>query len=134
MKKLALLLVVMLSGCAFITESYLAAKFDPVEYQTIVKIRAMAKNSNVECSDHAASKANAIALSKELDYLIMYDEPVAHNTEVQHSLSELRNIVNGLVNQYTDAAIVSPAFCSIKFKIIENDAGIIQKVIGNKPR
>jgi len=127
-------LISLLSSCAFITDSFLLAKFDPIEYQSMVKIRVMAKDAIATCDDREVSKANVEKLKKELEFLITYDEPIAHNTNVQHSLNELHEIVNGLSKHYKDTEKVSTTFCVLKLQIIANDAGVIQKVIGTKPK
>ena len=124
----------LLSGCAFLTDSFFLAKFDPIEYRSIVDIRALARNSILQCDDGITSKTNARYIVNEIDFLILYDEPFAHNTDVQKSLVELHNIAAGLHQQYSKEDNVSVAFCKLKFSTIDVDAGIIQKVIGSKPK
>jgi hypothetical protein len=50
------------------------------------------------------------------------------------SAGDLREIAQGLDNQYTHAAKVSPAFCKIKFESVETSADRMQTIIGARPR
>lgn len=135
MKKIIVYLsVILLSSCAFISDSYFLAKFDPIEYKSIVDIRVLARSSEAYCDTPSVSASNAQLVVEEIDFLMLYDEPITHNLDIQKSLIELRKIAVGLKQQYNITDTVSPAFCKLKFSTIDINAGIIQKVIGNKPR
>jgi hypothetical protein len=135
MKKLILLSVIMLTGCATVNEAVDAflMKYDNNEYKIITEIRTKASYGKDNCSYVEDSKK----LAKELEYkslfLKNYAEKLPHNKPVQESSVELHNMVKGLSDMY-DKGSVSPVFCKIKFTSIEESATRIQQSEGNKPR
>lgn len=135
MKKLLLIVVILLSGCATINDlmdAYLM-KYDNNEYKLITEIRTKAGTAKDKCSDSAESKRVAKELAYTSSFLMHYAEHLPHNKPMQKATIELNDMVKGLADRY-DAGTVSPVFCKIKFKNIEDSANTMQQSEGSKPR
>jgi hypothetical protein len=135
MKKLLLITVLMLSGCATINDvmdAYLM-KYDNNEYKLITEIRTKAGSAKHTCSDAVESKKLAKELSYNSTLLMHYAEHLPHNKSIQRATVELHDMVKGLSDRY-DSGSVSPVFCKIKFTNIEESANRMQQSEGKKPR
>lgn len=129
---LSLFLVVSLSGCSTLIESYLM-KYDVVEYQQISEIRTLAHFSKEHCDNQDVSKQNADVLYKKTFQFKNYVEFLPYNSKVIPASIELDKMAQGLTELYRKGN-VSSAFCKIKFDNVEKNAEIMQKTIGAKPR
>lgn len=135
-KFLILLLIIIISGCATVNtmvDAYLM-KYDPVEYKLIVDIRTISMLAKDKCDDTELSKKTANRLSALSLELMHFAEFQPHNKPVKESSVDLNNMVQGLRNQYNSDKPVSPIFCKIKFKSIEDTAIKIQQIEGSKPK
>jgi hypothetical protein len=133
MKKV--LLVLLLSGCATFNDALDAylMKYDNNEYKLITEIRTKAGVAKDKCSDSVESKRLAKELLYTSTFLMHYAEHLPHNKPIQQATVELNDMVKGLSDKY-DSGTVSPVFCKIKFKNIEDSANIMQQSEGKKPR
>jgi uncharacterized protein YceK len=135
MKKLLLVTVLSLSGCATINDAIDAylMKYDNNEYKLITEVRTKAGSAKNNCADIIESKR----ISKELLYtstfLMHYAEHLPHNKPIQQATVELNDMVKGLSDKY-DSGSVSPVFCKIKFTSIEESANKMQQSEGKKPK
>lgn len=136
MKKLLLVGVLLLSGCATfdtLVDSFLM-KYDSSEYQQIADIRTTASLSKGTCDNFDVSKQQADTISKKTVGFKNHTQYLPHNDKVINSAIDLDKMAQGLKDQYTKNDKVSTAFCKIKFETIEKSAETIQKVVGSKPR
>ena len=132
MKRLILITLLLLNGCALV-DAYRMTKYDPNEYRMITEIRYSAQQAKTQCNNATLSQNNSINLSTQTHIFVLYSEHVPSNDRVIAAANELDAIAQGLSNQYTKAT-VSTAFCRIKFENIESSADYMQKVIGARPR
>ena len=132
MKKLILLTVVLLSGCARLIEAYLM-KYDPNEYKLATDIRTQASFAKELCNYPLISKTNAENIVFFTTTLKNYAEQLPHNKPMQESSIQLNDIAQGLKNQYNSEK-VSEVFCRIKFKSIEDNSIKMQQIEGSKPK
>lgn len=133
MKKIALALVVMLSGCTAV-DSYLLGKFDNNEYMLITQIRTDAAKAIKSCDNAIASAASAEVIADKTQLLENYSEKLQHNDDVYNASKNLNEIAQGLVKQYQTGKPVSAVFCKLKFGSLQNSAVTIQPIIGKRPR
>ena len=135
MKSILLMSVLLLSGCATFNDALDAflMKYDNNEYKLITEIRTKAGSAKDKCNDPIESKRIAKELAYTSTFLMHYAEHLPHNKPVQQATVELNDMVKGLADKY-DSGTVSPVFCKIKLKNIEDSANVMQKSEGNKPR
>jgi len=134
MRKLLLIsAVLMLSSCTVI-DAYLMTHYDPNEYNNITVIRADAGQFKNKCDDAVASRANAERIAYETNAFKLYSENIPKNDDNYKAATSLNEIAQGLVERYNKGDPVSPVFCKLKFGAIENSAGLMQHVIGKRPR
>ena len=133
MKKIALALVVMLSGCTAV-DSYLLGKFDNNEYMLVTQIRTDAAKAIKSCDNAIASAASAEVIADKTQLLENYSEKLQHNDDVYNASKSLNKIAQGLVRQYQSGKPVSVIFCKLKFGCLQNSAVTIQPIIGKRPR
>lgn len=132
MRKLLLLLVLALNGCAAY-DAYVITGFDGNEYQLITQIRVDASRFVKQCGSPSAT-ANAAQIAYETEMFEKYSEQLPHNVDGYKAAIELNQIAQGLQDRYDIGAPVSSTFCRVKYSSIENSAKILQHVIGNRPR
>ena len=132
MKRLALLLIPLLSSCAVI-EAFNTPRFSANEYQHIVDIRTMARTGATFCKDATKAFALATSVSDKTQMFMMYEEHLYANTDATKAAKSLDEIAQGLTKRYASPP-VPEVFCRIKFEGIENAANVVQHVIGNRPR
>ena len=133
MKKIALALVVMLSGCTAV-DSYLLGKFDNNEYMLVTQIRTDAAKAIKSCDNAIASAASAEVIADKTQLLENYSEKLLYNDDVHNASKSLNKIAQGLVRQYQSGKPVSVIFCKLKFGSLQNSAVTIQPIIGKRPR
>jgi len=129
MKKLVLIALMVLPGCALI-EAY-NLKYDVMEYNQITEIRTSAHLAKNKCSDPIEAAGPAILIGTKTLNFANYtqyrsDKPTAA------AAVKLNEIAQGLVEKFENIP-VSPMFCKIKFEEIEKSAEVMQKTIGAKP-
>jgi hypothetical protein len=130
MKRLVLLSLLCLSGCALV-DSFLM-KYDPNEYALIADIRNSAGQAKGTCDTPDVAKSQAVSIANKTNYFVQYTQYLPHNEPTKKSAVDLNDIAQGLTKQYQGN--VSPAFCKIKFGMIEKSAELIQQTVGAKPR
>jgi hypothetical protein len=132
MKKLLLTLIITLTGCSTIQESFLM-KYDTNEYAQITAIRTTAELSKDSCDKNDEARVNATTLAHQTALFKNHTEFLPYNTKVIAAAGDLDKMALGLSTQYQKGP-VSPAFCKIKFGSIAQSAEMMQKTIGAKPR
>ena len=136
MKKLILLFLILLTGCASfndLKEAYLM-KYDANEYMQISDIRTTASYAKQTCTDVTESKRQAEAISKKTTTFKNYVQYLPYNSKVINASQDLDKIAQGLNDQYQKNDKVSAVFCKIKFDAIETSSETMQKTIGVKPK
>jgi hypothetical protein len=136
MKKIILITVIALSGCASFSdlkEAYLM-KYDSNEYYQISDIRTSAYYAKQNCSNYDESKQQADSISKKTLAFKNFVEHLPNNSKVTTASVNLNGIAQGLKDQYQKNDKVSAVFCKIKFESIETSAETMQKTIGAKPK
>jgi len=131
MKKLLLIALLSLNGCAMI-DAYLM-KYDVMEYSNITEIRTAANISKSSCNNPVEANVLAQAISLKTLHFQNYTQYLPHNEPVKKAAIKLNEIAQGLSDKYKSGT-VSPAFCKIKFEEIEKSAETMQATIGDKPR
>ena len=131
MKRLAFLLVPLLSSCA-VYDAITMTGFDPNEYRIITEIRVDASHYKTQCGTPLAPE-NALAMANKTELFEVYSEQIPNNTDSYKAATSLNEIAQGLVNRYNTPP-VPDLFCKLKYGSIENSAKVIQHVIGNRPR
>jgi hypothetical protein len=132
MKRLALLLLPVLSSCA-VYDAVMMTGFDPNEYRIITEIRVDASHYKDDCGNPLLAQANAVAMARKTDLFEAYSEQIPNNRDGHKAAVSLNEIAQGLAHRY-DTPPVPPLFCKLKYTSIENSAKVIQHVIGNRPR
>jgi hypothetical protein len=133
MKKLILLMVVMLSGCAAV-DAVLMTKFDSNEYQIITEIRLNSEKYVDQCNDPEVSKSNAADMAYRTRLFELYSQELPRNGDGVQAATALNEIAQGLAKKYNNGDMVSPLFCKLKFEGIEHSADTIRHVLANRPR
>lgn len=133
MKKLLLIPLLLLSGCALV-DAYLMTHFDPVEYQQITDIRYNAHANIADCGDEVKSKFNANAIAYKVGLYHAYESDIPHNEDSIKASTALNEIAQGLSTRYNGTDKVSAVYCKLKFGAIESSATLIQSVQGKRPR
>ena len=132
MKRLAVLLLPLLSSCA-VYDAIMLTGFDPNEYQIITEIRVDASRYKDACGNPLLAQTNAVTMSYKTDLFEAYSEQIPNNNDGYKAAKSLNEIAQGLAKRY-DTPPVPPLFCKLKYTSIENSAKVIQHVIGNRPR
>jgi hypothetical protein len=135
MRKLltAVLVASGLSGCAAV-DAYLMAKYDPVEYDYMVKIKTLSDMSVSTCNDFAASKKNADEIYFLNKSLVNFSTHIPREQNVQKMAEELLNITQGMSDRYKSNTTVSQVYCEMKFKSVSSSVESMLIVTGKKPR
>lgn len=133
MRKITLItLVLVLNGCALI-DAYRMSRFDNNEYMLVNRVRTQASIAVDLCESPKIKQSVDKVYASSLE-LKNYSASIPENQETIKMTAELVEIAKGLNERYDNSDDVSPAYCKVKFKSIENNASTIQKVIGAKPR
>ena len=132
MKKLLLIAILALPGCALIS-AYNMAHFDNNEYALINSVQTIAAVGVTKCDT-----AEIIPLVDRLYYktqeLKNYSAGIGNNDSTIVMTKDLNTIVSELSERYHNADSVSPAYCKVKLSLIEKNAITIQTAIGAKPK
>ena len=132
MKRLALLVVPLLSSCA-VYDAITMTGFDPNEYRIITEIRVDATHYKNNCANPLLAQVNAQAIADKTELFEVYSEQIPNNNDSYKAAVSLNEIAQGLVRRY-DTPAMPVLFCKLKYSSIENSAKVIQHVIGNRPR
>jgi hypothetical protein len=132
MRRLLILLVGLLSGCA-VYDAYMMTGFDGNEYQLIVQIRVDANKFSKQCKTDLAA-ANSQQIAYETTMFEVYSEQIPHNNNGYGASRSLNEIAQGLAARYNTGTPVPELFCKLKYGAIEHSAEVIQHVIGARPR
>jgi hypothetical protein len=123
MKKLLLILaVVSLSGCASLME-YIPSSWDVNQAKVITDIQVQARH--FDCKGDQAQQLKSLALNVE-----WFD--IYAKTKPTRDIAKLTGTVTSTVKEYQDrlkTGPVSPMYCDIKLKIIQQQADILAKSV-----
>jgi hypothetical protein len=123
MKKLLLILaVVSLSGCASIME-YIPSSWDVNQAKVITDIQVQARH--FDCKGDQAQQLRSLALNVE-----WFD--IYAKTKPTRDIAKLTGTVTSTVKEYQDrlkTGPVSPMYCDIKLKIIQQQTDILAKSV-----
>jgi hypothetical protein len=131
MKKLLLLLVVVLPGCA-VYDAVMMTSFDANEYRIVTEIRVDAGYYKTECGNTTA-QSNASAMARKTELFERYSEQIPHNQDSYDASRNLNEIAQGLLKRYANPP-VPELFCKLKYGAIESSAKVIQHVLAQRPR
>jgi len=139
MKKIfyIILLLNCLVGCA-VYDNYFKAGYDNQEYEHIVEIRLLARQGVQMCGNpyKVTKSKTAEIISQMLDkaeLFEIYEEHRPKNDSEYDAAVKLREIIESFNNRYQKGS-VSYFYCKTKFESIDSSAGVIQSVIGNRPK
>jgi hypothetical protein len=110
------------------------AKYDPVEYDYMVKIKTLSDLSVATCNDASVSKKNAEDLYFYNKSLVTFSTHIPRDQNVQKMSEELLNITQGLKDRYKSNTNVSQTYCEMKFKSVSSSVESMLIVTGKKPR
>jgi hypothetical protein len=131
MKKI-LILILLLNGCA-VYDNYFKTGYDNQEYEHIAEIRLLARQGALECGNPYKAANITSDLLNKAELFEIYEEHRPKNDSEYDAAIKLREIVEGLNKRYQEAS-VRYFYCKTKFESIDSSAGVIQEVIGNRPR
>ena len=119
MKQLATLLVVLaLTGCANIMEK-IPSRWDVNQAKVITDLQQQTRN--FDCKGDQATQINSIA--KNVEWFDIYSQ-----TKPTRDIAKLTKTVNETVKEYQERLAkgpVSPLYCDLKKKIIQQQVDII---------
>ena len=119
MKKLLLILAVVgLSGCASVME-YIPSRWDVNQAKVITDIQLQTRN--FDCKGDQAAQINALALNVE-----WFD--IYAKTKPTRDIAKLTGTMTTTIKEFKDRMAtgpVSPLYCDIKKKIIQQQADIL---------
>jgi len=123
MKRLATLLVIIsLTGCASIME-YIPSSWDANQAKSITDIQQQAKH--IDCKQDLVPQVNQLA--KEVEWFDIYSQ-----TKPTRDINKLTGTIKDTVKELQDRVIkgpVSPLYCDLKKKIIQQQADILAKSV-----
>ena len=123
MKRLAaLLLIISLTGCASIME-YIPSSWDANQAKSITDIQQQAKH--IDCKADLVPQVNQLA--KEVEWFDIYSQ-----TKPTRDINKLTGVIKDTVKELqerVDKGPVSPLYCDLKKKIIQQQADILAKSV-----
>lgn len=123
MKKLLLILaVVSLSGCASLME-YIPSSWDVNQAKSITDIQQQARR--IDCRADLPPQVNQ--LSKEVEWFDIYSQ-----TKPTRDINKLTGVIKDTVKELQERVAkgpVSPVYCDLKKKIIQQQADILAKSV-----
>jgi hypothetical protein len=122
MKKVALLGVLLLVGCANVT-------FDPNQYDSFITIKETADDAVVNCDKPKVIQQSLADIQTKLKHQLIYAKYRAYMTQMESSIASLLEIVDGAKKQY-DSSEPSIAYCTAKMNNISAGATTIFATIG----
>ena len=123
MKRLATLLVIIsLTGCASIME-YIPSSWDANQAKSITDIQQQAKH--IDCKADLVPQVNQLA--KEVEWFDIYSQ-----TKPTRDINKLTGVIKDTVKELQERVAkgpVSPLYCDLKKKIIQQQADILAKSV-----
>jgi PBP1b-binding outer membrane lipoprotein LpoB len=123
MKRLAaLLLIISLTGCASIME-YIPSSWDVNQAKSITDIQQQAKH--IDCKADLVPQVNQLA--KEVEWFDIYSQ-----TKPTRDINKLTGVIKDTVKELQERVTkgpVSPLYCDLKKKIIQQQADILAKSV-----
>jgi len=123
MKKLLLILaVVSLSGCASLME-YIPSSWDVNQAKSITDIQQHARR--IDCRADLSPQVNQLA--KEVEWFDIYSQ-----TKPTRDINKLTGVIKDTVKELQERVAkgpVSPVYCDLKKKIIQQQADILAKSV-----
>jgi len=123
MKKLLLILaVVSLSGCASLME-YIPSSWDVNQAKSITDIQQQARR--IDCRADLPPQVNQLA--KEVEWFDIYSQ-----TKPTRDINKLTGVIKDTVKELQERVAkgpVSPVYCDLKKKIIQQQADILAKSV-----
>jgi hypothetical protein len=133
MKKLLLLSVFLLNGCA-LTDAYFMAKYDTNEYSLINQIKTKAFLAQETCYDSNLSKAKVNDLFVTTTEFRNFTFHIPRNQDATKMAEKLVLLVGESKDLYNKTDKVSEIYCKAKFQQIVRSADQAQSTLGAKPR
>ena len=133
MKKLLILLVLPLSGCA-LYDAYFMAKYDTNEYALVNSIKTKSFLAQSECGDRNKTIANVTDMYNTSYQFRNFTFHIPKNDDATKMAEKLVKLTGDTKEFYTKNEKVSEVFCKSKLQQIFKSADEIQSVIGRKPR
>lgn len=122
MKKVTLLSILLLAGCANVT-------FDPNQYDSFITIKETADVAASNCNNPKLVQQSLVDLQNKLKHQLIYAKYRAYMTQMESSIASLLEIVDGAKKQY-DSSEPSIAYCTAKMDNISAGATTIFATIG----
>ena len=123
MKRLATLLVIIsLTGCASIME-YIPSSWDVNQAKSITDIQQQAKH--IDCRVDLVPQVNQLV--KEVEWFDIYSQ-----TKPTRDINKLTGVIKDTVKELQERVAkgpVSPLYCDLKKKIIQQQADILAKSV-----
>jgi PBP1b-binding outer membrane lipoprotein LpoB len=122
MKKLILLVAIVLTGCASIME-YIPSGWDANQAKVITDIQLEVRHFDCE----ADLKPQVDQLARDVEWFNIYA-----NTKPTRDIAELTGTITDTVKELQDRVNkgpVSPLYCDLKKKIIQQQADILAKSV-----
>ena len=133
MKRLILITVFLLNGCA-VVDYYRMAKWDNNEYQLANEVQTAATLGY----DFCPSQKDVVyyvdhIYTKSVEFK-NYANDIERNEETVKMADNLMAITKGLKERYHSGDDVSQKYCELKMTSVQTSTGTIKKSLGAKPR
>lgn len=133
MKKILLVSVLLLSGCA-LTDAYFMARYDTTEYSLINQVKTKALIAQETCNDTQISKVKISELYSTTTEFRNFTFHIPRNEDATNMAGKLVALVKESKEHYSKTDKVSEIYCKAKLQQIVRSADQIQSVIGRKPK
>lgn len=133
MKKLLLISVLLLNGCA-LTDAYFMARYDTNEYGLINQVKTKALLAQDTCYDTNISKAKVNDLFATTTEFRNFTFHIPRNEEATKIADKLVLLVGESKDLYNKTDKVSEIYCKAKLQQIVRSADVAQSTLGAKPR
>lgn len=133
MRKLLLLSVLLLNGCA-LTDAYFMARFDTTEYSLVNQVKTKALLAQETCKDTPLTKAKISEIFEISTEFRNFTFHIPRNEDATNMAGKLVSLVREAKEQYGVASRVSEVYCKAKLQQIARSADQVQSAIGSKPR
>lgn len=133
MKKLLLISVLLLNGCA-LTDAYFMAKYDTNEYGLINQVKTKALLAQDTCYDTNISKAKVNDLYATTTEFRNFTFHIPRNEDATKIADKLVLLVGESKDLYNKTDKVSEIYCKAKLQQIVRSADVAQSTLGAKPR
>jgi hypothetical protein len=132
-KMIIAIAAISISSCA-VLDAYLIPKYDPMEYQIITSISALAEISISQCNNPNNIKKFSDDLLLKATEFKNYTAIYPNNTDAVQMSTNLLSEIKGLSLRYNSDIPVSATYCKEKITLIEHSAKNIQTVLGAKSK